>query len=202
MAETRSESGGSEMDSQRKSVPIDKQEAVSVSRGEEDQLVEEATKTKRKLDEEQETVSNPNKKADQKVVQKERKVKAKKLRSTFATQKNELFGWPLPLTLEEAKNFKLEVGTEFKSKNEFISRLMSKNESIQKRFNVIVSRPDTIHVKCPFPTCKLDIACGLRRKTGIVYYLNYFDVESSYICLSLFLSNRELLYKFIYMALV
>jgi hypothetical protein len=109
-------------------------------------------------------------------IQKQKKKQCKKLRAQYAAEKNELHGWPVPLTLEEAKTFKLENGLEFKSKNEFTSRVMSKCEVDNKRFITLVSRPDSVHVKCPFPSCKMDVTCGLRKKSGNYLLFNYNDI--------------------------
>ena len=82
-------------------------------------------------------------------------VQAKELNDTEA-------GFPMPLTVEQAKQLQFRVGLERPTKNALLSVLMSFHEREQKRYVTKVSRQTELKATCPIPGCAFLCTAGMR----------------------------------------
>ena len=73
-------------------------------------------------------------------------------------------GFPMPLTIAEAKALVISPGHRAKSKSALLSETKSKNEVNQRRFSTLSSRPEEFKLGCVQPKCSFSCAVYIHRR--------------------------------------
>jgi hypothetical protein len=73
-------------------------------------------------------------------------------------------GFPMPLTIAEAKALVIFPGHQAKSKSALLSEIKSKHEVNQRRFSTLSSRPEEFKLGCVQPECSFSCAVSIHRR--------------------------------------
>ena len=73
-------------------------------------------------------------------------------------------GFPMPLTIVEAKVLVISPGRQAKSKSALLSEIKSKHEVNQRRFSTLSSRPEEFKLGCVQPECSFSSAVSIHRR--------------------------------------
>jgi hypothetical protein len=73
-------------------------------------------------------------------------------------------GFPMPLTIAEAKALVISPGHQAKSKSALLSEIKSKHEVNQRRFSTLSSRPEEFKLGCVQPECSFSCAVSIHRR--------------------------------------